>query len=186
MPDNASIRVSLIAMDLDVNTLFMVTMHVEIMLGLLLFFAWAQNFSKRALGLVGQRPSDARGLDHAAWPVRLGAGFAFDRSRQRGAVRLVRADLVRRAGVRPAQPGAGPGACSASRSGCSHAASQTFATSVELARAARLRNRDRLYLGSRPMNSGAAATRRWCRAGPRSSCCSPTARCSCCARRSAR
>ena len=36
------------------------------------------------------------------------------------------------------------------------------------------------------MNSGAAATKRWCRAGPRSSCCSPTARCSCCARRSAR
>ena len=34
-------------MELDVNTLFMVTMHVEIMLGLLLFFAWAQNFSNR-------------------------------------------------------------------------------------------------------------------------------------------
>ena len=40
-------------MDLDVNTLFMVTMHVEIMLGLLLFFAWAQNFSKRALAWWG-------------------------------------------------------------------------------------------------------------------------------------
>ena len=32
-------------MDLDVNTLFLVTMYFEIMLGLLLFFAWAQNFS---------------------------------------------------------------------------------------------------------------------------------------------
>jgi diguanylate cyclase (GGDEF)-like protein len=40
-------------MNLDVNTLFLVTMHVEIMLGLLLFFAWAQNFSKRALAWWG-------------------------------------------------------------------------------------------------------------------------------------
>jgi diguanylate cyclase (GGDEF)-like protein len=39
--------------DLDINTLFMVTMHVEIMLGLLLFFAWAQNFSKTALAWWG-------------------------------------------------------------------------------------------------------------------------------------
>ena len=39
--------------DLDVNTLFIVTMHVEIMLGLLLFFAWAQNFSKKALAWWG-------------------------------------------------------------------------------------------------------------------------------------
>jgi diguanylate cyclase (GGDEF)-like protein len=40
-------------MDLDVNTLFMVTMNVEIMLGLLLFFAWAQNLGKRALAWWG-------------------------------------------------------------------------------------------------------------------------------------
>ena len=40
-------------MELDVNTLFMVTMHVEIMLGLLLLFAWAQSFSKRALAWWG-------------------------------------------------------------------------------------------------------------------------------------
>jgi diguanylate cyclase (GGDEF)-like protein len=40
-------------MDLDVNTLFLVTMHIEVMLGLLLFFAWAQNFSKRALAWWG-------------------------------------------------------------------------------------------------------------------------------------
>jgi diguanylate cyclase (GGDEF)-like protein len=37
----------------DINTLFMVTMDVEIILGLLLFFAWAQNFSKRALAWWG-------------------------------------------------------------------------------------------------------------------------------------
>jgi diguanylate cyclase (GGDEF)-like protein len=53
MPDNATTAFSLIGMNLDVDTLFMVTMHVEIILGLLLFFAWAQNFSKRALAWWG-------------------------------------------------------------------------------------------------------------------------------------
>src|SRR3954471_5785878 len=53
MPDKISTALSLIALDLDVNTLFMVTMYIEIMLGLLLFFAWAQNFSKRALAWWG-------------------------------------------------------------------------------------------------------------------------------------
>ena len=53
MSDKASAAFSLLAMDLDVNTLFMVTMHVEIILGLLLFFAWAQNFSKQALAWWG-------------------------------------------------------------------------------------------------------------------------------------
>jgi diguanylate cyclase (GGDEF)-like protein len=37
----------------DVNTLFLVTMHVEIMLGLLLYLAWAQNFGKTALAWWG-------------------------------------------------------------------------------------------------------------------------------------
>jgi diguanylate cyclase (GGDEF)-like protein len=36
-------------MDLDLNTLFQVTMHVELLLGLLLLFAWSQSFGKRAL-----------------------------------------------------------------------------------------------------------------------------------------
>jgi diguanylate cyclase (GGDEF)-like protein len=40
-------------MKLDVNTLFIVTMNVEVLLGLLLFFAWTQNFSKRALAWWG-------------------------------------------------------------------------------------------------------------------------------------
>src|SRR3954465_12929953 len=53
MLDSATTAFSLIGMDLDVNTLFMVTMNVEIILGLLLFFAWAQNFSKRALAWWG-------------------------------------------------------------------------------------------------------------------------------------
>jgi diguanylate cyclase (GGDEF)-like protein len=53
MPDKISTALSLIASDLDVNTLFMATMYIEIMLGLLLFFAWAQNFTKRALAWWG-------------------------------------------------------------------------------------------------------------------------------------
>ncbi len=53
MPEKASTVSALLTMDLDVNTLFMVTMHIEIMLGLLLFFAWSQNFSKRALAWWG-------------------------------------------------------------------------------------------------------------------------------------
>ena len=53
MPEKVSAAISLLAMDLDVNTLFMVTMHVEIMLGLVLYFAWAQNFSKTALAWWG-------------------------------------------------------------------------------------------------------------------------------------
>lgn len=46
-------RPLLVIMDLDVNTLFLVTMHIEVLLGLLLFFAWAQSFSKRALAWWG-------------------------------------------------------------------------------------------------------------------------------------
>jgi diguanylate cyclase (GGDEF)-like protein len=40
-------------MVLDAHTLLQVTMHVEVMLGLLLFLAWAQNLSKRALAWWG-------------------------------------------------------------------------------------------------------------------------------------
>ena len=40
-------------MNLEVNTLFMVTMHVEIILGLILFLAWSQSFGKTALAWWG-------------------------------------------------------------------------------------------------------------------------------------
>jgi predicted signal transduction protein with EAL and GGDEF domain len=40
-------------MNLDVNTLFMVTIYVEAILGLLLLFAWAQNTSIRAVAWWG-------------------------------------------------------------------------------------------------------------------------------------
>ncbi len=53
MTDTIITALSSIAIDLDVSTLFMVTMNVEIILGLLLFFAWAQNFSKPALAWWG-------------------------------------------------------------------------------------------------------------------------------------
>src|SRR3954468_560377 len=53
MTDTIITALSSIAIDLDVSTLFMVTMNVEIILGLLLYFAWAQSFSKRALAWWG-------------------------------------------------------------------------------------------------------------------------------------
>ena len=36
-------------MKLDVNTLFMVTIYVEVILGLLLLFVWAQNTAVHAV-----------------------------------------------------------------------------------------------------------------------------------------
>ena len=95
-------------------------------------FRLGAELQQARAGLVGQRPPDARGLDHAARPVRLGAGFAVDRFRQRGAVRLLRADLVRRAGVRPAQRRSRRWRSSASRSGCWPAACRHSPPSVEL------------------------------------------------------
>ena len=47
-------------MNLDVNTLFLVTIYVEAILGLLLLFAWVQN--TRSCGrVVGLRAPDAAG-----------------------------------------------------------------------------------------------------------------------------
>src|SRR6201993_1841334 len=40
-------------MNLDVNTLFLVTVYVEAILGLLLLFAWAQNTQIRAVAWWG-------------------------------------------------------------------------------------------------------------------------------------
>ncbi len=40
-------------MNLDVNTLFLVTIYVEAILGLLLLFAWIQNSANPRGGLVG-------------------------------------------------------------------------------------------------------------------------------------
>ena len=42
-------------MNLDVNTLFLVTIYVEAILGLLLLFAWVQNTAITAVGGGGSR-----------------------------------------------------------------------------------------------------------------------------------
>ena len=41
--DFALFVVAVLSMNLDVNTLFLVTIYVEAILGLLLLFAWVQN-----------------------------------------------------------------------------------------------------------------------------------------------
>jgi len=146
MLDTVTTALSSIAIEPDVSTLFMVTMHIEIMLGLLLFLPGSRT-SASGRCLVGQRPSAAGDLDHAARPLRHRTGFAVDRFRQRRAVRLLRADLVRRPGCLTGEPGADPAlvgvavwllACRC----------KAFTTMVELPRASRLRHRDGLYLGN--------------------------------------
>jgi uncharacterized RDD family membrane protein YckC len=52
-------------MNLDVNTLFFITIYVEAILGLLLLFAWIQNAGIRGRGLVGLRASRARDLSRS-------------------------------------------------------------------------------------------------------------------------
>ena len=87
-------------MKLDVNTLFMVTIYVEAILGLLLLFAWAQNTQIQAVVLVGLCPSDPRGLGRAVRHVRHGARHRSPSTRQRAAVYRLRGHLDRRARVR--------------------------------------------------------------------------------------
>ena len=87
-------------MDLDVNTLFMVTIYVEAILGLLLLFAWVQNTAITAVAWWGFAH-----LMRAASVVLFGmygsvARSRVDRSRQCAAVHVVRRDLDRRARVR--------------------------------------------------------------------------------------
>ena len=94
-------------MSLDVKTLFMVTIYVEAILGLLLLFVWVQNTAIRAVAWWGFAH-----LIRAASIVLFGMyGSAPDlithRSRQRAAVHLLRGDLDRRArcstAVRPSR-----------------------------------------------------------------------------------
>jgi len=58
-------------MNLDVNTLFLVTIYVEAILGLLLLFAWVQNTAITAVAWWGF--AHLLRLDHAVRPVRLRA-----------------------------------------------------------------------------------------------------------------
>ena len=59
-------------MNLDVNTLFLVTIYVEAILGLLLLFAWVQNTAHPRGGVVGLGPSVAGRFDRAVRHVRFG------------------------------------------------------------------------------------------------------------------
>ena len=170
-------------MGLDVNTLFLVTIYVEAMLGLLLLFAWIQNSGIHAVawwgcahllraasvvlfGMYGT-VSDAISIDLAnamlftAFAVTWSGARVFDGRAPEpmylvgGAVLWI---LVCRT-PRPSSTRSTPRCCSPPASSPPTP-------------------------GRRLMSSGAAAASRWCRAGPRSSCCSRMARCSCCARRS--
>ena len=66
-------------MNLDVNTLFLVTIYVEAMLGLLLLFAWVQNSAITAVAWWGSRASAARLLGRAVRHVWLRARLDLHR-----------------------------------------------------------------------------------------------------------
>ena len=92
-------------MNLDVNTLFLVTIYVEAILGLLLLFAWVQNTSIRAVAWWG--------FAHLlrASSVMLFGMYGRCRTRSRSisptrSVHGVRTDLDRRARVRRPQAAA--------------------------------------------------------------------------------
>ena len=170
-------------MELDVNTLFLVTIYVEAMLGLLLLFAWIQNSGIHAVawwgcahllraasvvlfGMYGSVP-DAISIDLAnailftAFAVTWSGARVFD-GRAPEPMYLVGGAVL----WLLAQPHSVLRRLDG-RQGAARRPASSLPTP-----------------GPRPMSSGAAAASRWSRAGPRSSCCSPTARCSCCARRS--
>jgi hypothetical protein len=60
---------------LDVNTLFLVTIYVEAMLGLLLLFAWIQNSGYSRRRLVVQRGPSAARSSFSSSSLLLGGGF---------------------------------------------------------------------------------------------------------------
>ena len=157
-------------MSLDVKTLFMVTIYVEAILGLLLLFVWVQNTAIRAVAWWGFAH-----LIRAASIVLFGTyGAAPDLI----SIDLANALLFTSFAVtwtgarlfdgRPAEPVyLVTGAvlwllvCRLPVLAEAIEVRALIATAIITA-----------YTGSRPTNSGAAAARRWCRAGRRSSCCS--------------
>ena len=165
-------------MGLDVNTLFLVTVYVEAILGLLLLFAWAQNTQIHAVAWWGSAHllragsvvlfgmygsvSEAISIDLANALLLLSFAVTWSGARVFDGRPLL-----------PMYIALGPVAwiimahlpaiCSCG-----------FCSLPELLR---------LTLGSRPANSGAAAASPWSRVGRQSSCCSPTVRSSSCAPR---
>ena len=140
------------------------------------------EFADPRRGLVGMRAPDAGRFDRAVRHVWRGVAGDLDRLRQCTAVPVLCRDLDRRARVRRAQAAAAGDrrrvAGLADRLlTCRRSASHSKSASCSRPASSRP------TLGSRPTSSGADAPSRWCRDGRRSSCCSPTVRCSCCARR---
>ena len=171
-------------MTLDVNTLFLVTIYVEVILGLLLLFAWVQNTAITAVawwgfahllraasvvlfGMYGSAP-DLITIDLAN--ALLFTAFALTWTGARVFDHLPAAanpDVRRRRAVADRLPSAG-----GRRRRSSVRVLFSPASSPPTP-------------GPRLTNSGAGAANRWCRAGRRSSCCLRMARFFCCARRSA-
>jgi hypothetical protein len=168
-------------MGLDVNTLFLVTIYVEAMLGLLLLFAWIQNSGIRAVawwgcahllragsvalfGMYGS-VSDAISIDLAnallftAFAVTWSGARVFDGRAPEPLYLLGGAVLWILA-------------CRTPWLVDSLDARVLLSSGIITA-----------YTWATGMNSGAAAASRWFRGGRRSSCCSRMVRCSCCARR---
>ena len=90
-------------MNLDVNTLFLVTMYVEAILGLLLLFAWAQNTAVTAVAWWGFADLLRAGSIMLFGLVRPGVRFDLDRSRQRVSVHGLCFDVDGCARVRSSQ-----------------------------------------------------------------------------------
>src|SRR5262249_16680399 len=169
-------------MNLDVNTLFLVTIYVEAILGLLLLFAWAQNTAIAAVALWGfahllraasvtlfglyGSVSDLISIDLAnailftSFAVTWTGSRLFDHRKPQYVFLFAGAVCGwSSAGFRDSPI---PLTC-----GCFCPPASSPLTP------GRLRS-----------NSGAAVASPWFRAGRRSSCCSRTARFICCARRS--
>jgi len=168
-------------MTLDLHTLFLVTIYVEAILGLLLLFVWAQNLALRAVcwwgfahllrlasialfGMYGQVPDLisvdlANALLFTAFAVTWTGARVFD-GRPVEPVYLVTGAvlwlLICRLPVL------------ADDNNLRSLIASGIITPIR---------------GSRPTSSGAAATNLWCRAGRRSLCCSRKVRCSYCAPR---
>ena len=134
-------------------------------------------------GVVGLCGPAAGRLGHAVRPVRFGIRTDLDRSRQRGSVHGLCADLDGRARIRSSPAAADPAV--RRRRAVAHRVSHIGRSRfLGRARARQLRHYHRLHLGD-GVRVLAGAASLWSRAGRRSSCCSPTVRSICCARRSA-
>ncbi|MFZ0026699.1 MAG: hypothetical protein WAK72_10945 [Pseudolabrys sp.] len=168
-------------MTLDLHMLFLVTIYIEAILGLLLLFVWAQNLALRAVcwwgfahllrlasialfGMYGQIPDLisvdlANALLFTAFAVTWTGARAFD-GRPVEPVYLVTGAVLWLL------------ICRLPFLADDNSLQSLIASGIITA-----------YTWLRLTSSGAAAMSLWCRAGRRFSCCSPRAHYFCCARR---